>query len=104
MTAGDPEFLREIVEMYLDDSATLVTQLEACVARQDGPELKVVAHKLKGSSLNMGVQVVAELAKRLEEYGKADQCGAPAREAVAALGREMIAVREAFEALVREAA
>lgn len=70
MTAGDAEFLQEIVEIYVEDSLGLLKALRETLARRDWPTLEKEAHKLKGSSLNMGVPYVALLAQFLLETAK----------------------------------
>ncbi len=70
MTAGDAEFLQEIVEIYVEDSLGLLRSLRETLERADWPTLEKEAHKLKGSSLNMGVPYVALLAQFLLETAK----------------------------------
>lgn len=70
MTAGDPEFLQDIIEIYLDDSRGLVNTLEQTLNREDWAMLQKEAHKLKGSSLNMGVPYVALVSQFLLEVAR----------------------------------
>lgn len=104
MTAGDPEFLREIVDMYIEDADGILGELGGALSRRDPERLRFHAHRLKGSSLNMGVGRMAELAKALEDFGKADECGPSALETFESLSKEMQVTREAFAALLAEAA
>lgn len=70
MTAGDPEFLQDIIEIYVVDSVSLVDSLRQTLERQDWAALQKEAHKLKGSSLNMGVPYVALIAQFLLEVAR----------------------------------
>ncbi|CAN0573827.1 unnamed protein product, partial [Laminaria digitata] len=70
MTAGDPEFLQDIIEIYVVDSVGLVDSLRQTLERQDWDALQKEAHKLKGSSLNMGVPYVALIAQFLLEVAR----------------------------------
>lgn len=103
MTAGDPEFLEEIVGMYVDDSKGLIRELWSAVQSADAHALKVNAHKLKGSSLNMGANQVASLAKNLEEMGRSGDCATGAH-ILAELEREFGRAKQAFEQMARGAA
>ena len=50
MTAGDPSFLKEIVDLYLMDATELVSELKKHVGAADAKSVQTVAHKLKGST------------------------------------------------------
>ncbi|MCY1414833.1 phosphotransfer intermediate protein in two-component regulatory system with RcsBC [compost metagenome] len=52
-----------LLDTFLDDSQKLLNQLHAA---QDSKALGEAAHTLKGSSSNMGAQVLAELCRQLE--------------------------------------
>ena len=49
-----------------------VAELQAAVAREDGEELRALAHRLKGSALNLGAARVAQVSLALEESGRED--------------------------------
>ena len=104
MTDGDVEFLSEIVSLFLEDTATLVTELSASVQADDAGAVRIVAHKIKGSALNMGVAEVATCAKALEDLAKAGVCGPAGRTALDTLVHEMERARIAFEAILKDAA
>ena len=46
---GDPELFRDLVAMFQEDYPRLLQQIEVAMQAQNGPELKVAAHTLKGS-------------------------------------------------------
>ena len=49
-----------------------VSELQAAVDREDGEELRALAHRLKGSALNLGAARVAQVSLALEESGRED--------------------------------
>lgn len=69
---GDVEFLRELVEVYLDDASKKVHELHQAIERSDSHQLGRTAHQLKGSSANMGAVHVSQIAKEIELLGKAN--------------------------------
>lgn len=104
MTAGDPSFLKEIVDLYLMDATELVSELKKHVGAADAKSVQTVAHKLKGSSLNMGANGVAEVARRLEQLAKAGVLSESTGDTLLVLEQELQIARDAFERLVCEAA
>lgn len=98
MTGGDPEFLDELIQTYLDDA---VVQLEAmrAAAGADSPEdLVRPAHSLKGNSANVGAVRLEELCRQLEADARAGSVER-AIERVAAAGAEFERVRGELAAL-----
>ncbi len=71
----DPEFIRELMDLYLEDAAERLEELRAALGAGAAEELARCAHKLKGSSANVGATGVSQCAKTLEEKGKAGELG-----------------------------
>ena len=72
-TGGDEEFLRDLVEIFLEDTEVRVQEIKDAIAQADLLELKKCAHKLKGSSANMGAIAMWKLAEKLELYGEQNE-------------------------------
>ena len=68
-TGGDEEFLAELVEIFLEDAELRLEEIRGAVEAADPTELRKTAHKLKGSSANMGANGLMGLAKTLEDMG-----------------------------------
>ena len=66
----DPEFLPTLFGDYITDGRMAIEQLHSCGKIGDMSTFTRVAHTLKGSSLNTGALMVAEIAKILEAKGK----------------------------------
>jgi HPt (histidine-containing phosphotransfer) domain-containing protein len=69
------EFLREIVTIYIEDTPKRIADLKACLASGDAPTFTRAAHTIKGSSANVGAQVLKALAERLEMISRRDGLG-----------------------------
>jgi CheY-like chemotaxis protein/HPt (histidine-containing phosphotransfer) domain-containing protein len=68
--ANDPHLLRQLVEIYLEEYPKSLEQARQCVAGNDIARLLTVAHRLKGSSINLGITPVADLCRKIEQSGK----------------------------------
>ncbi len=67
---GEADFLTELIEMYLSDSAQTVAGLRVSAEEQNWPEVARLAHLLKGSSMNLGALSLPERCGELEEMAK----------------------------------
>ena len=56
-----------LLDLYINDSAGLLTNCQQALNQENWAQLKESAHALKGSSANVGVPDVAALAQSLEE-------------------------------------
>jgi HPt (histidine-containing phosphotransfer) domain-containing protein len=61
-----PDFVTELIDLFLNDSASQAAILRAAIASNDMPEVRRVAHLMKGSSANLGATHMAELYQELE--------------------------------------
>jgi HPt (histidine-containing phosphotransfer) domain-containing protein len=71
-------FLRELIEIYLQDTPQRLAELEQGVAGQNASALIRAAHSIKGSSGNFGAYRFARLAEEIEQQGKAGNMPATA--------------------------
>jgi HPt (histidine-containing phosphotransfer) domain-containing protein len=67
---GDQDFLAEIIDEFERSSDDLITELDAHVADGDLEAIRQVAHKLKGSSRNIGGDKLAAVCEELELCSK----------------------------------
>ena len=82
---GDEDFLRELLELYVEDFSSRYVLLDKAVR---GGDLKAVAelgHTIKGSSANLSLPSLRKQAFNLEKAGKNGDLG-KARTSLAALG------------------
>jgi HPt (histidine-containing phosphotransfer) domain-containing protein len=68
-TDGDPDNLRELVTLYLDQTGQQVWQLEAAVQANSAQEVRRVAHSCAGASATCGMRRLVLLLRELERQG-----------------------------------
>lgn len=78
-TLGDEEFLAELIDLYLDDVPPQLELLRDAVARADSAAASSVAHRLKGSSSNVGAESLSALCNQVERAGRQSQVDEVAR-------------------------
>ena len=69
-TMGDEEFMVELIDIYLDDSPAQIRALRDAIDSRQGEVAASAAHRLKGSSGNLGADSLAALCRRVEESGR----------------------------------
>lgn len=89
---GDEEFLRQLIEVFLEDAGIKLNEISAAIAAGDPRGLGRTAHQLKGSSANVGADGLRDFAKKLESLGRSESL-AGAAEIYAALEYEFRRVR-----------
>ncbi len=93
---GNVELLQEIGKIFFDGWGDLREQLKTALARDDEDVVSRLAHRIKGSALNLSAGEVAELAGQLEVLGlqlRLDEADPVLERLVAAVD----GFREAFE-------
>ncbi len=66
----DADFLRELIEIYLQDTPQRIAELQDALNKKDIPVFTRAAHTIKGSSSNFGATKLTKLAHQLEMQGK----------------------------------
>ena len=93
---GANDFVSELIDQYLADSATRMAALKDAVARRDAAGLTSVAHSLNGSSSAVGANKMAAMCEVLEKLARnASLEGTPVL--VIALENEFTRVRQALQ-------
>lgn len=62
---GDPAFLRELVEGFIEDGRQSLAAMQRALERQDPGELAEQAYALKGSARSIGASALAHVCSRL---------------------------------------
>ena len=94
--AGDEEMLKELAQIFLDESPGWHKRIEAAVNDGDAKALFRAAHDIKGSAEVFGAENAASTAKTLERMGRNESLD-DADETLGALKAEMVWVRQALE-------
>jgi len=69
----DPEFIQELLGLYLSDAQERVAALQAASQPVQWERLRQEAHQLKGASANVGADGMRSLAQQLEELASHEQ-------------------------------
>jgi histidine phosphotransfer protein HptB len=69
---GDPEFLGELVDEFLQDAPTQLESLREAASSGDATTARRAAHTLKGNSLTFGARKLASLCQDAETAASAD--------------------------------
>jgi two-component system, sensor histidine kinase and response regulator len=92
---GDPVLIADVVRLFLEDLPGRVAAIGSAVDARDAGALRAAAHALKGSSINLSLGALHDVAMRLERLGADSQM-----DAVDAVWQELSAeAREAAEIL-----
>ena len=67
---GDHDLLRELVQLFADDTPPLLEELRKAIRKKNAETLERSAHRLKGALNNLSATKAAELASRLEKMGQ----------------------------------
>ena len=94
---GQPDPLRELVELFLKDAQPRLDKMDAAAATGDLPALGAAAHTLKGSASNLGARRLASLCAALEKQARAGEAATPA-ETLAEVKAEFEEVRRRLAA------
>ncbi len=68
---GDMDFVRELVETFVEEGTSHLAALDAAIAAGDVDALVRPAHTLKSSSASIGAMRLSELARTIEETSRA---------------------------------
>ena len=63
----DVSFIKELIDTYVAELPGTIQEIALYVEKEDCLKIKFLAHRLKGGSLTIGVDTIAELTKKLEE-------------------------------------
>ncbi len=69
----DVLFLLELLDIYIKDFPQTIAHLKNSLVEKDLKHLLFYSHKLKGSSLTLGIDAITELCIKLEEKAKLDE-------------------------------
>jgi CheY-like chemotaxis protein/HPt (histidine-containing phosphotransfer) domain-containing protein len=92
------DFVTELIDLFLNEATSHLKALHEAVMKHDAVEIQRMAHRLKGSSANMGATQMAALSEELESKDPAKDAGG----LVAQLETEFVLVSEALKAERKE--
>lgn len=93
---GEPDFVVELIDLYLNEVPRLFDTIRKAVANKDRSTARRAAHSLRGSSGNLGVLQMATIAGELEHLENDYSTVAP--ELLRSLENEFERVKEILNA------
>ncbi len=66
----DVAFLMELLNIYITELPKTMSNIRAAIKKKDPGQLQFFAHKLKGSSLTLGMEDISEICHELETIAK----------------------------------
>lgn len=94
--AGDEQMLRELAEIFLEQSPTWLEQIEDAISDDEPEGVFRAAHDIKGSTEVFCADPAVQAAKQLEKMGRQNDLD-DADEALGALKAQLVWVRNALE-------
>jgi CheY-like chemotaxis protein/nitrogen-specific signal transduction histidine kinase/HPt (histidine-containing phosphotransfer) domain-containing protein len=76
---NDPEQLRELIELYLQNSSELMKELETAIQTGASREVETLAHKYVGASASCGMTALLGSLRELEQMGRANELSGAAK-------------------------
>ncbi len=73
ITDNDIEMRREVVEMYIAQTVTQLSEIENAIKTNDANKLYAVAHKTVGGSLICGMTAIVAPLRKLEQLGREEK-------------------------------
>jgi HPt (histidine-containing phosphotransfer) domain-containing protein len=68
---NDPQLLRDLVDLFLEECPRLVDEIRVALDRKDAKAVERGAHSLKGCTSNLAAQMASEAALKLERLAHA---------------------------------
>lgn len=67
---GEPDVLKEVLQLFLDDVPRRIDRLRTAWQAGNAVEVQRAAHSLKGSAGNLGAHELLDVCRVLDEHGK----------------------------------
>ncbi len=68
-TGGDPAFLAELIDTFLEDAPPLLNNLQQALGKEDAAGVRLAAHSLKSNGADFGATTFSALCQQLELLG-----------------------------------
>jgi CheY-like chemotaxis protein/HPt (histidine-containing phosphotransfer) domain-containing protein len=68
--SGDPAAARELVELYLNQTAQQLAEIAVAIQAQDAPKVGRIAHTAVGASATCGITLIVPTLRELERRGQ----------------------------------
>jgi HPt (histidine-containing phosphotransfer) domain-containing protein len=97
--AGESEFVRDLIGAFLEDTAVRLESMRKAAASADFEALATCSHALRGSTLLVNANRLAELCREIEQHA----AGRKHRDYLAMVDQLELVLRETREAMTSHA-
>jgi len=99
---GEKEILQAIIEVFINDSEKLLTQISGAIKEENSKALEVASHSLKKSLQDLSARAAYNAAAKLEDIGMEEGICSNAKEAYRSLEKEMERLKPELAIISRE--
>jgi len=99
ITESDALFFGELLDAYISELPTMIGEINSTAENNDYNNLYFNAHKLKGSSMTLGINSVARICEELEAFAKEQNMNARTKELYEELVKKFEQVIEELEVI-----
>lgn len=97
---GDLNLLRELVDLFAAEVPEMLARIEKAIQDGSPSEMEKASHKIKGSMLQFSAQTAANIARQLEESGRAGSMAGTGM-LLEKLRKEIDALQQRLRAMLR---
>lgn len=98
MVGGDPKFMTELIDTFLEDAPSMLSDMHQALESGDAVMLHRAAHTFKSNSSEFGAAALSGLCRELEMMGEADSLEGT-RDLLARVEAEFAQVKAELEAV-----
>lgn len=105
----DAVFLIELLDVYIDELPKTISRILSAIDNKDSKDLLFNSHKLKGSSLTLGMDIISEISVKLENAAKAgifnenvQRLGNELSQKVEIVGKELEIIRTKYNKFINQ--
>ncbi|MBK4732941.1 response regulator [Oxynema sp. CENA135] len=102
ISRGRINLQRRLLEAFLESSAADLTRLGIAISSGQRGEAIELAHRLKGSSANMGARAISNLAKQLEQLARNHQLGSQASQLLLEIEEGLAAIHSFVQTQLKD--
>ncbi|OXU14120.1 Hpt domain-containing protein [Sedimentisphaera salicampi] len=72
---SSPDIVEELVEVFVEDGKYCLQKIAEGLSRKDCPQVRLYAHRIKGSARYIAAEKLSEAASKLENASEQSPCG-----------------------------
>jgi CheY-like chemotaxis protein len=102
LVGDDPEFLVELIEIFLMDTPKLLSDLRRATSDGDAGKVRLAAHTIKSNAASFGAECMCQLCRELEDLGRIGKLGESAETLLARIEAAYSQVELALKEMAKQ--